>query len=408
MNPDHFFHCYQHYQSYVGWSAADGDHIRAAAGVLQPHLQTLIDDFYSEIERNAETWKVIERGQTTIARLKGALLRWLQELLAGPYDAEYVARRGQVGKRHVEVGLEQVYFCMAMARLRAGLVETLGRCWQGERQGLVHAILSLNRLLDLDLTIIESAYQSEYLDRIRRNEQLAKVGHVAGSVGHELRRPLNVLKTSAYYLRHAPHSDPKKRTEHFHRIDHNMRVAEQILKELSDLAGMPAPQFRLFPVEACVDEALEQVPLTDNVRLARNFPPTLPRVWGDRQQIRNVFVRLIRRAHGSMPEGGELLIHCKQAPDAVEVGFEDTGMSMPEDILAMIGTPLSWSSVRALGMNLAIAKAILDWNAGGLRSENNPGGGCTMTVTLQHVTSTSGKPSIPGYLDNQQSLPLNR
>jgi two-component system sensor kinase FixL len=292
-----------------------------------------------------------------------------------------------------------------MARLRSGLVQTLCRYWQGEREGLVHAILSLNKLLDLDLTIIESAYQTDYLDRIRRNEQLAKVGQVAASVGHELRRPLNVLKTSAYYLRQAPNADAMKRTEHFHRIDRNMGIAEQILRELSELSGMPTPQMRPIPVEACVDEALEQVPLTDNVRLAKHFPPRLPQALGDRQQIRHVFVRLIRRAQGSMPEGGELFIHCKQAPDSLEVGFEDTGMRMPKDTLAMIGTPLSWSSVRTMGMNLAVVKAILDWNAGGLRGENKPGGGCKMIVMLQLGGSANGNPRSPRFCDNQPCVP---
>jgi signal transduction histidine kinase len=400
MNPIQMFHLYQHYQSYIGWSATDEDHIRAAAGVLEPHLQDLIDDFYSEIERHVETRQVIERSQTTIPRLKATLLRWLQELFAGPYDAQYVARRVQVGRRHVEVALEHVYVSTAMARLRAGLVATLSRYWPGEREGLVHAILSLNKLLDFDLMIIEVAYQTEYLTRLRQNEQLAKVGHVAGSVGHELRRPLNVLKTSAYYLRHSLNSDPEKRTEHLHRIDRNVEVAEQILKELSDLTGTPLPQLDAFSVEACVDEALERAPLSSNVRLTKNFHPMLPQALGDKEQICSVFIRLIRRAHNCMPEEGELFIHSQQVPNAVEVGFAGTGMSLPKETLLIIESPLSWRSVRVLGMSLAMVKAILDWNAGGLRAENKPGGGGSITVTLQQAASIRGKPSFSNYCDN--------
>jgi hypothetical protein len=53
-------------------------------------------------------------------------------------------------------------------------------------------------------------------------------------------------------------------------------------------------------------------------------------------------------------------------------------------------------------MNLAVAKAILDWNAGGLRGENRPSGGCSMTVTLQLAASISETPNSPGYRDTQQ------
>jgi signal transduction histidine kinase len=382
MNQDQLYRHYQDYQSYIGWTAADVDRVRAAGSVLQPHLQPVIDDFYAEISRHAQTRKVIEGGQTTVDRLKATLLRWLQDLLAGPRDREYVARRWQVGKRHIEVGLEQVYVSTAMARLRSGLVEALSRYWLGEREGLVPAILSLNKLLDLDLTIIENAYQTEYLALIRRNEQLARVGHVAGSVGHELREPLNVLKTSAYYLRHAANPASAKRTEHLQRIDSSMAVAEQILIELSDFARMPVPQVGPFPVVACVDEAREQIRLGDDIRVARCFPPALPLALGDREQIRNVFTRLIRRARDGMRDGGQLSIRGQDAADGVEVVFEDTATRVCREMLAALAAPLSWSSVRVLGMNLAIARAVLDVNAGGLRGEYSSGQGCKMTVTL--------------------------
>jgi signal transduction histidine kinase len=393
MNQDQLFHRYQDYLSYVGWSVADEDHVRAAATLLQPHLQPLIDDFYTEIGRHAETRKVIEGGHTTIEKLKGALLRWLQELLAGSHDREYLARRWQVGRRHVEVGLEQGYVSTALARLRAGLVGTLGRCWPGELEGLVSAILSLNKLLDLDLTIIENAYQTEYMDRIRWNEQLAKVGHVAGSVGHALRGPLNVLKTSAYYLRHALVPSPVKTAEHFQRIEKSMGVAEQILLELSDFAGMPAPKVHPFPVEPCVDEALVQISLPETIQVSRDFPPSLPRALGDRNQVRKVFVCLIRRARDIMRDGGRLSIRIKHVADAVEVAYEDTGVHLAQAELAALEAPLSWSNVRILGLTLAVARALLDGNAGRLRAKNESSRGCTMTVTLATVLQESSERS---------------
>jgi hypothetical protein len=47
------------------------------------------------------------------------LLLWLQELLSGPYDQDYVVRRWQAVECHIEMGLEQTHFGTAMARLRS-------------------------------------------------------------------------------------------------------------------------------------------------------------------------------------------------------------------------------------------------------------------------------------------------
>src|SRR5207247_779192 len=118
-------------QQYVAWTAQDAKRIHAVAGLLRPRLPAMIDDFYAEIERHPDAMKVITGGQQQISRLKGTLMKWLQELLAGPYDSDYVARRWKVGWRHVEIGLDQVYTNVALSRLRKGLLAALQVSWTG-------------------------------------------------------------------------------------------------------------------------------------------------------------------------------------------------------------------------------------------------------------------------------------
>ena len=114
------FERYRELQSYVGWTDEDARRVAAVAPLLEPHLPALIDDFYAEIERHPEARKVITGGQAQIERLKGTLVQWLRELLAGRYDEDYVDRRWRVGWRHVEIGLDQVYTNVALSRLRTG------------------------------------------------------------------------------------------------------------------------------------------------------------------------------------------------------------------------------------------------------------------------------------------------
>ena len=124
--------------------------------------------------------KVITGGQQQIARLKETLLKWLQELLAGPYESDYVMRRWQVGWRHVEIGLDQVYTNVALSRMRKGLLAALHESWTGGPSELLATRTSLHLLMDLDLAIIEDAYQAEYLVRKQRAEQQKTIGQIAG------------------------------------------------------------------------------------------------------------------------------------------------------------------------------------------------------------------------------------
>src|SRR5271170_3156422 len=173
MDSDRLFGRYRELQSYVGWTDVDAERIIAAAALLEPCLHDLVDDFYAEIERHPAARKVIIGGQAQIDRLKGTLVQWIRELLAGQYDADYVARRWRVGWRHVEIGLEQVYTNVALSRLRAGLIRALNVSWPHDPQALKETVRALNKLLDLDLAIIEDAYQAEHMARQQVFERLA-------------------------------------------------------------------------------------------------------------------------------------------------------------------------------------------------------------------------------------------
>lgn len=175
MNPDELFHRYRELQRYVGWTEADARHVRSVAEVLEPHLTHLIDDFYAEIDRHPEARKVITGGPSQVERLKGTLRNWLRELLTGPYDRDYVARRWRAGWRHVEIGLDQVYTNVALSRLRRGVLQALEESWPGDLRESLAVRRSLNTLIDLDLAIIEDAYQREFTVRKQRSERLATI-----------------------------------------------------------------------------------------------------------------------------------------------------------------------------------------------------------------------------------------
>ncbi len=382
VDPEYLHRRYQELQSYVGWTDEDARRVHALAGLMEPHLGPLIDDFYEEIERHPDARKVITGGRPQIDRLKGTLVQWLRDLFVGRYDRDYVVRRWRVGWRHVEIGLDQVYTNVALSRLRTGLVRVLGQYGPDDRAELVATIQSLNKLLDLDLAKIEDAYQTEHLTRQQRAERLAAIGQVAGGVAHELRNPLNVVKTSVYYLLNARNPSPEKKTEHLRRIEGNVARADGIITTLSNFAKMPLPDLRPFPVARCIAEALDSNPLPPQVRVQLELPESLPPALGDAGQLLIVFANLIRNARDAMPDGGLLTIRGQQVGDGLEVAVSDTGVGIAPEDLGRIMEPLYSTKAKGLGLGLALARAILGKNHGGLTATSELGRGSTFTVRL--------------------------
>ncbi len=382
MDSGKLFDRYRELQSYVGWSEADARRIAAVAPLLGPHLDGLIDDFYQEIERHADARKVITGGHPQVARLKETLLQWIRDLLSGTYDEAYVMGRWRVGWRHVEIGLEQVYTNVALSRLRSGLVRAIQDDWQGDEAERRETVRALNKLLDLDLAIIEDAYQAEYIGRLQRSERLATLGQVAGGVAHELRNPLNVVKTSVYYLMNARNPSPEKKTDHLLRIERNVELADGVITALSNFARMPVPDMRPIAVESMVRDVLENNPPGDQVEVVVECPPGLPPALGDVAQLRIVLGNLVRNARDAMPQGGRLTIAAGACGEWLEISVADTGPGMEKAELARIMEPLYSTKARGLGLGLAIARSIVEKHQGIIQVASKPGRGSVFTARL--------------------------
>jgi len=300
MRQGSLFERYEELQRYVGWTELDARAIQSIAGRLEGAFHAIVVDFYEEIDRHHEARKVLSGGAAQVERLKISLLGWLSDLCSGIYDADYVQRRWRVGLRHAELGLDQVFCSMAMARVRSGLLDALARGWDREPAELQPAVLALNKLLDLDLAIIEDAYQTERLARQQQIERLAGLGQISAGVAHELRNPLNVIKTSVYFLLSARDPTAEKKAEHFSRIERHVELADGVISALSNFARMSAPQPRPFSVGACLREVLIQTGLPATVEVALVGLDSLPTVAADAGQIQIVFSNLFRNARESM------------------------------------------------------------------------------------------------------------
>lgn len=382
IDSEHLYRRYEELRSYVGWADDDALRVSALAGRLEPDLLPLIDDFYAEIERHPDARKVITGGPAQIERLKGTLVQWLRELFSGRYDRDYALRRWRVGWRHVEIGLDQLFTNVALSRLRSGLLQAVGHSWSGTTAELVATLRSLNKLLDLDLAIIEDAYHAEYAARQQRADRLAAIGQVAGGVAHELRNPLNVVRTSVYYLLNARNAPAEKIGEHLRRIDQHVGLADGVITALTNFAKMPVPDMRPFPVEKCIQEALETNSLPSNINRTLDFPESFPAALGDIDQLRIVFANLIRNARDAMPSGGQLTISGRHVGNVIEVAVNDTGSGIAPENLSRVMEPLYSTKARGLGLGLALARAILEKSKGSLAATSELGRGSTFTVRL--------------------------
>ncbi|MFO0819840.1 MAG: protoglobin domain-containing protein [Pirellulales bacterium] len=387
MDPGQLYKRYQDLQRYVGWTADDARRIRDVGERLSSHFKELVADFYAEIERHAETQRVVVGGVDQIARLKETLVDWLRQLFAGQYDEAYVLRRWKVGLRHVEIGLDQQYTNVALSRMRSGMIRLIASNSGIPPAELVDTIDSLNRVLDLDLAIIEDAYQYEYLLRQKRSERLVAIGQMASGIAHELRNPLNVVRTSVFYLQHARRPTPEKQAEHLERIQRQVGIADGVISALSDFAKLPLPVVGPVAWGDLVRETLANHPLPENISVQLSGLDVSPPVRGDARQLSIVVSNLVRNAVDAMPDGGRLAISTEVVGAQVKLIIADTGPGISPEEIHRIFEPFYSTKVRGIGLGLAICRAIVENHAGELRVTSQPGQGSHFSVLLKSAAS---------------------
>ncbi|HVW02283.1 MAG TPA: protoglobin domain-containing protein [Planctomycetaceae bacterium] len=390
MQPEQIVSLYRELQQYVGWEPEDNQRILELGPVVAPSLQPLIDDFYLEIERHPAARNVIVGGNAQVERLKQTLLHWIRELFSGNYGDDYVHRRWRVGRRHVEIGLDQVFANAALSRLRKGLLRAARESWPRDPNSLAAAKRSLNMLLDLDCALIQAAYQDEFSNRLQRVERLAAIGQVAGGVAHELRNPLNVIKTSVYYLRNARNVSPDKYNEHLGRVERQVEIADRVITALSNFAKLPTPELNAFSLGECVEQAISSNPVPPRVKCDVALELNNYGVLADFNQMLIVLGNLIRNACEAMPDGGTLRFTAVRIPDFVELSVSDTGTGIPAEELSRIMEPFYSTKTRGIGLGLALASSIVGRNGGKLRVTSEVGKGTTFVVKLLADRSTDG------------------
>ena len=225
----------------------------------------------------------------------------------------------------------------------------------------------------------------EAQEQLLRRERLAALGEVAGSVAHEIRNPLGVIKNSVYFLRLTQKGVDDKGREHLGLIESEIDRSDRIITELLDFARSPTLETRRFALQEALDRALAGLEVPDAVTLERQLGEAPLTVEADPGQIERILSNLLANAVQAMPEGGELRIECRRRGGEAVAEIADTGVGIEEERLAKIFEPLYTSKAYGIGLGLALSQRYAQLNQGRIECASRPGRGTTFRLVLPLV-----------------------
>jgi len=275
---------------------------------------------------------------------------------------------------------------------------------QGRMAGYVVFDTACLELYGAIVQQLSAAFRSAQLHR-EANEgwRLAETANQMKSrflsmVSHELRTPLSVIigLSELALDGKARMTLPDPYLEYIVKILSSAQHLDGLISDVLDLTRKQVDQLNLHCESVDMMEVLETVnalggQLTRQKDLAWRFdvPPSLPRLWGDRTRLRQVFLTLINNAV-KFTSKGEVRLRAEHQADHIVITISDTGLGIPVEEQEIIFDEFHQSERTAkrgfggLGLGLAICKYLVELHGGriSVESSGEEGAGSKFSVVL--------------------------
>jgi signal transduction histidine kinase len=219
-------------------------------------------------------------------------------------------------------------------------------------------------------------------EKLVRQERLAVLGEMAGSVGHELRNPLGVISNAIYYLKLVNPDAGEKTIEYFGLIEQEIRTADNIIADLLDFARIKSIEPGEVVIANLVQRVLRRFPIPETVTAEIELPDELPTVFADPRQMEQVLGNLVNNACQAMPKGGKLSLSAKKTNGMVALAVQDNGEGISPENIHRLFEPLFSTKATGIGLGLAVSKRLAEANQGRIEVQSEPGAGSTFTLYL--------------------------
>lgn len=230
---------------------------------------------------------------------------------------------------------------------------------------------------------IKAAREERILDQTQANRELVR------NLAHEIRNPLGGIRGAAQLLdAELDRADLREYT----------RVVMHEADRLQSLMDRMLTPHRLPQVGALnIHEVIERVrsvmlaEYPDGLRVRRDYDTSLPLLTGDREQILQAVLNIVRNAAQAMNGQGEIVLRTRIARSvtlarrryrqAITLQVIDNGPGIPDSVRERVFYPLVSAREGGSGLGLTLAQTFVNQHHGTIEFESAPGRTC-FSVTL--------------------------
>lgn len=213
-----------------------------------------------------------------------------------------------------------------------------------------------------------------------QSEKLSIIGELAAGVAHEIRNPLTTIKGFIQL------NKENTSFEYSDLILSELNRIEGITSELLSLGKPQAIQLTLIDLRHLIENTLELLSpqaLLNGIEFRLSDEEEALPVFCERNQLKQVFLNILKNAIESMPDGGVISVYLRKA-SAGEclISVQDQGCGIPEELLPRLGEPFYSLKEKGTGLGLMICHKIIKQHQGSIAYQSQINEGTLVEIRL--------------------------
>lgn len=220
-----------------------------------------------------------------------------------------------------------------------------------------------------------------------RSEKLASVGRLAAGIAHEINNPLMPIRMNLEMMQEDIQSQQPVNERDIEETLHSVKRISRIVEKLQNFTrgrGEDLPAMSPVNLSRVIESVISLASTYirhGGVNLTTDVDESAV-VWGNRDQLEQVFLNITLNAQAAMKDGGDLSIDCWVEQDSAFIRFADTGHGIEPDVIDKIFEPFVSTKDDGSGLGLFISHNIIHNHSGQIEVSSDVGRGTTFLLTL--------------------------